>query len=517
MPDAFLYDVVDYPPYVHQQMHPSRLAAIARLHGVDASTPAACHLLEVGCGDGLQLLTLAMAYPDSRFVGVDLSAKAIARGDAMRAKLGLDNLQLIAADLLDWNPGPEPFDYVLAHGFWSWVPEPVRHRLLEICRDTLAENGLAYVSYNTLPGCHLRRMLWDILRFHSETASSPEERVTRALECIDLLDVGLGTKRKYAVTMHGEIEDLRKRFNPSVLFHDDLAEINDPCTLSDFLQQARAYGLEFMAEANYQEMSLKIAAEDARPLLASLAENDLATKEQYLDFLSGRRFRQSLLTRRQAAPSPKADARVLTNLHAASELKADPGANDPGGIRYVYKDNQITLDDPLLQHLLAICEANYPRHLLVATLVDNARGASASTRTRDEDLHTATEFLLGAFEVGLVELSCDPPAFTTKAGEAPRISPLARLQIESGQVRITSLVPEMGKLESVMARELALLLDGTRDRAALRRDLAARMAGIPTPQEDGTLACRTEVWWLAELPPLEAGLAELAHLGLLLD
>ena len=63
MNEPFAYDQVEYPSLIHPQMHPSRLAAIARLHGIRAAAPGSCRLLEVGCGDGLQLITLAMAYP----------------------------------------------------------------------------------------------------------------------------------------------------------------------------------------------------------------------------------------------------------------------------------------------------------------------------------------------------------------------------------------------------------------------------------------------------------------------
>ncbi len=87
MNEAFAYDLLKYPAHIHQQMLPALLAPIARVHGVQAASPRKCHLLEVGCGDGLQLITLAMAYPDSRFVGVDMSTAAIARGEALRASL----------------------------------------------------------------------------------------------------------------------------------------------------------------------------------------------------------------------------------------------------------------------------------------------------------------------------------------------------------------------------------------------------------------------------------------------
>src|SRR3546814_8263827 len=91
MNDAFAYDSVDYPGWVRPQSHPSRLAAIARLHGIAAASPTLCRYLEIGCGDGADMLPLALAYPHARFVGIDLSATAIARGEQLRARLGLTN------------------------------------------------------------------------------------------------------------------------------------------------------------------------------------------------------------------------------------------------------------------------------------------------------------------------------------------------------------------------------------------------------------------------------------------
>ena len=397
MSEPFSYDLVEYPAYVHSQMHPSRLAAIARLHGLPAASPTACRLLEVGCGDGLQLLTLAQSYPDSRFVGVDLSATAIARGELMRARLGLDNLTLVAADLQDWDAGSEPFDYILAHGFWSWVPESVRARLLGICERLLAPAGIAYVSYNTLPGCHLRRMLWDAMRFHSECGATPVERVQRAMDCVDLLEQGMLQHRRYTAAMSGEIRDLRERFNPSVLFHDELAAINDPCMFSDFLSLAYRHGLGFLAEANYLEMSLKTVGEAVRPTLAGIAEQDLATKEQYLDFLTGRRFRQTLLCRASANPRSKPDVDAVLQLEATSALTADRAQPDEaGGMRFSRLDSSMSTDNPLLQHLLLACQARPQLPQPIEALVDDARATISSSRTREEDAAAAADFLLGA-------------------------------------------------------------------------------------------------------------------------
>ena len=51
-------------------------------------------------------------------------------------------------DFMDFDGGSEPFDYILCHGVFSWVPVPVQQRVLQLCQRHLAANGIAYISYN---------------------------------------------------------------------------------------------------------------------------------------------------------------------------------------------------------------------------------------------------------------------------------------------------------------------------------------------------------------------------------
>src|SRR5437764_4888582 len=192
MSDAprFSYDVVDYPSHPLPQAHPDRLATLATLFGLRPAPVERCRVLEIGCGSGGHLLSLALQLPESRFVGVDLSETAIAHGNQARQALGLHNLTLHHADLMEFAPEDGPFDYVIAHGFYSWVPAAVRDRLLALSRAVLAPHGVVYVSYNTLPGCHLRRMLREMMLFHVRNLTDPEERIDQALALTRFLAEG---------------------------------------------------------------------------------------------------------------------------------------------------------------------------------------------------------------------------------------------------------------------------------------------------------------------------------------
>lgn len=523
MSDGFAYDVLEYPSHVHPQAHPSRLAAIARLHGIDAASPRACHLLEVGCGDGLQLLTLAMAYPRSRFVGVDLSQAAIARGEATRRRLGLDNLRLVAADLMAWDPGPDPFDYITAHGFFSWVPDVVRDRLLALCRQALSPTGIAYVSYNALPGCHLRRLMWDMLRHHTRGIEDPRARIEAARDLLASLETDVAGSQVYGDAVRSEARDLLRRTETSVLFHDDLADTNQPFSISDFAARAGAHQLRYLGEADYHEMSDAGLTDDARERLAQRAGGDRLQREQYLDYLKGRRFRQTLLCHAEATMQDAPDPQKARGLFAVGHLRtddADGNALDlsPGSpARFHSGDGaMLTTDHPLLKAALAMIGNAFPAALAFDQVLADAREASHSEASVEEDATALADTWVAAFGLGLLTLHCDPPGFATEAGAMPRANALAQLQVEAGSDLVTSLRPSMIRIDSRLALELIRLLDGQRDRAQLLHDLAERMASLPMASMDEAQRPQDPAWWRDALAgQLEAGLTQTARMGLL--
>jgi len=522
MSDGFAYDVLEYPSHVHPQAHPSRLAAIGRLHGIKAASPRDCHLLEVGCGDGLQLLTLAMAYPRSRFVGVDLSQAAIARGEAARRTLGLDNLRLVAADLMAWDPGPDPYDYITAHGFFSWVPDVVRDRLLGLCRHALSATGIAYVSYNALPGCHLRRLMWDMLRHHTRDIDGPRERIAAARELLECLESDVAGSKIYGDLIRSEARDLLRRTETSVLFHDDLADTNQPFSISEFTTRAAASGLRYLGEADYHEMSDSGLEDAARERLAARSDGDRLQREQYLDYLKGRRFRQTLLCHAEAMITEAADPVVARRLHAVGHLRADPvdsAVDLTEGVAVSFHSGDgalLTTDHPVIKAALAMVGNAFPAALAFDGVLEGARAASHSQEALEDDAKALAHTWVAAFGLGLLTLHCDPPAFSIEVGPRPKTNALARMQVEAGSDLITSLRPSMIRIDSRLALELIRLLDGTRERAALLHDLAERMATLPVDDAAGSNPPHDPAWWREVLADkLESGLEQTARMALL--
>jgi SAM-dependent methyltransferase len=153
------YDEVPYLTRPRLETHPDRLAAVGKLFGMHAAPVATCRVLEIGCGDGGNLVPLAYYLPGSFAVGVDLAPGLIASAETMARDLQVSNIRLVAGDLRDIGPDFGEFDFILAHGLYSWVPPDVRDGLLRVCAQRLTPQGIAFISYNAYPGRHMRQML----------------------------------------------------------------------------------------------------------------------------------------------------------------------------------------------------------------------------------------------------------------------------------------------------------------------------------------------------------------------
>ena len=256
------YDAVPYRTFPRRQTHPDRLAAVATLFGMTPAPLASCRVLEIGCGNGGNLIPLAYHLSRSRFLGIDLARTAIAAARKTAKHLKLANLELRAADLRTLDPSDGHFDYILAHGIYSWVPAEVRDRLLAICRARLAPNGVAFVSYNAFPGRYRRHALREMLLWATRGIEDPRKRLAAA--------------RKFPEAA-GIPDD--------VLFHDDLAPVNQPVWFHEFASHAARHKLQYLGEADPHEMF------DEAGRLQDLEG------EQRLDFRKQRSFRQTLLCR----------------------------------------------------------------------------------------------------------------------------------------------------------------------------------------------------------------------------
>ena len=86
--------------------------------------------------------------PSAEFVGIELAEVPVARGQRTIADLVSANVRPLQKNILDVDEGFGEFDYIIAHGMYSWTPVVVRDRILAIAHAHLHAQGVAFVSYN---------------------------------------------------------------------------------------------------------------------------------------------------------------------------------------------------------------------------------------------------------------------------------------------------------------------------------------------------------------------------------
>lgn len=447
---AARYDEIAYAALPHARTHPDRLATVASFLGMHPPDVAQCRVLEVGCSDGSNLIPMALGLPSAQFVGCDLSERSLDAGRRTIAELRLSNIVLVHEDLAALSASHGTFDYIIAHGVYSWVPRHVRDALFALAAGRLAPNGVMFVSYNALPGCRVRQAAWEVLHAHVDSIADPRARLGEARRLARIIADGGKTGLDGDEAARAEFRAIAQR-SDSALCHDDLAVPNDPIYFRDFVAHAGRHGLRYLAEADLHSMSGAGLSPDARAFLSALAPH---LREQYLDYVRMRRFRQSLLQRGEG----QADMMLHPQRVEAMHVAADPSLGRAAQVGKV-DDLARGLDPPDGARLRPLLDA----------LVERSPGSMAVTALRERfgDLPRPLEAILAdAFVAGVVSLHVHPPTLATAPGVKPLASPLARLQARM-QDEVTNLVHMRARLPDEPTRGLLTLLDGTRDRSAL--------------------------------------------------
>ena len=517
------YDQTPYPNLSYSQSHPDRLATVATLLGMSPVAVERCRVLELGCAGGGNLIPMAYGLPESQFVGIDVSARQIAEGQATVAALGLGNITLKHLDIMDIGADLGQFDYIIAHGIYSWVPPAVQDKALAICRQNLAANGVAYVSYNTYPGWHMINTVRGLMLYHTRDVADPETRTTQARAVLDLV-AGAGLPddnayvsfiKMYAQFLGGKLEDARPR-QDALLLHDELEEVNDPVYFHQFVERAAHHGLQYLGDAEFHTMAggRGSVPRDTANEIGKIARS-LIEAEQYMDFFKNRTFRQTLLCHEAVVLDRTLKPGRVAGLYAASRAQPaepDPDVRSVSVVQFRGSDGAtLSINHPVSKAAMLYLAEVWPEAVPFGALlpaacarltatgrVDPMQGTEAVCPAPDASLDTpqpgerdaqvleANLLMAYSYSDKLVDLHAYAPPTTRDVGERPVASRVARFQASHDNDRVTNLRHERVSLDQA-DRYLLRCLDGSHDRRALVDQLLAGPVaeGILAVQEDG--------------------------------
>ncbi len=447
-------------PFAYSQ--PAHLAALAALHGLAAPAAESARVLELGCASGGNIVPLAARFPTARFLGLDLSERQIADGQRKIAALGLTNIELRQGDIAAVALPKGSFDYVICHGVYSWAPPAVQGAILRLAGDVLSDTGIAAISYNVLPGWHLRSVLRDIFLLHAGKAGSPQDRVAAVRELLPKLAAAAQTSSPYGHVIAHEAKLLAK-MPSSYILGEFLADYNLPCTFLDFCQRASSQGLNYLCEADLGATARGLLKPDDRRVIAEMGANDLQRTELYLDMFSGRPFRRSILVKLKKIG--RIDPERLGPLHVSCNLTPDPAKSTAALAAFTDGRGQsIATEAPSIGAALQKLGAAYPGSAAVRDLAGEERERSTVLRA-----------LLNLAQDGRATLSTLPLRVGVGDAAKPKVWSLARAEAAAGLPGVTSQRHVMVAL-SKPARAIAAQLDGSRDRIELTQWLIAAIA-----------------------------------------
>lgn len=462
------YDTIPYRHGAVPHCHPARLGAIARLIGVPAAMPEHCRVLELGCAEGMNLLPLAERFPRAEFVGVDFSAAQIALGESARVACHLENARFVCADLRTFKPEPEAFDYIIAHGVYSWVPDEVKERLLAVITRALASDGIAYVSYNTLPGWGLLSGLREVFTAEARRESEPAAQLEHARRVATVLArCAAEQPGAYAAQLREALADMLAK-PPALFFHDELAPVNDPRTFTQFTTHAARHGLQYLAEAHYATMP---AEHLPAPIRAALQELDLdfLRTQQFMDVIFQRWLRSSLLTH-TVPPDRAIDPRVVCEcaLGLRMQLASTQVSLQPGVPLRLHGQNELVLEfeEPFQKAFLAVLAHAAPGRIPFAQALARANGYLRQVRLPPGiDFTELCGVLYRLFALDALDLVLLGDGTWLQRGNPPTPSTLMRYQARAG-FAVTNRWQE--PIEIPLAEQQRLLGD-TGDHALLER------------------------------------------------
>jgi methyltransferase-like protein/cyclopropane fatty-acyl-phospholipid synthase-like methyltransferase len=475
------YDEIPYTSYPLPHTHPSHLSAMALIYGMSSPPPIeACQVLELGCASGGNLIPMALGLPDSRFVGIDLSPIQIAEGTQRVSTLGLNNMELRTQSILDVDDGWGRFDYIICHGVFSWVPEPVQTKILSICSRNLSPQGVAYISYNTYPGWHLRGLVREMLGFHVRRFSEPRDQIQQARSFLDFLVSAVPHPDSPYPRLLQQEAKLLETVSDTYLYHEHLEEVNRPLYFHQFCEQAKLHGLRYLGEATFYGLMASLPPE-TNAAIHEMASN-LIEREQYLDFVTCRTFRKTLLCHEATTLKPFPPSETLTAISFSALARPNSAEVDVGSdLPEVFAtEGEVTLSTnrPLVKAVLSELHEVRPQDLSLAELQDRVQRRLGSTLERDPawdgTIGPLADVLLRLLTANLVEPHHLPAPFAIRPGPRPAVSPLVRLQALEGPI-VTNLRHRPVLLNDLY-RFVASQLDGTRDRNQLLARLQEKMA-----------------------------------------
>jgi SAM-dependent methyltransferase len=302
---------------------------------------------ELGCGQGVTTVMLAATHSRGRFVGIDLLPEHIDHACRFAAEANVRNVEFLAADFSDDHLGLPDFDYVVAHGVYSWVDAAVQQALRRFIARRLRPKGLVYLSYNAMPGwaadLPFQRLLYAFGR--AASGDSPA-RFAAALAQLRRV-LGSGAPSLKASPIASRFDEFTADLPAAYLAHEYMGAHWQPLFVSEARAAMAEIGLAPAGSANLIENFDRFVLRRGEiEMLDGIEDGDL--RELARDFVLNARFRRDVYSREGDRLDDDAQhARLLATRYAL--------AGPAGAVEYATQTNagKLSFDNPVARTIVA--------------------------------------------------------------------------------------------------------------------------------------------------------------------
>ncbi len=421
------YDELPYQSFPYVQSHPEHLQTIAKFMKMDFVGFEKARVLELGCAGGGNILPLAVDSPDAYFFGIDLSPVQIEEANAHKKGLGLTNVDFQTMDIMEFPADAGEFDYIIVHGVYSWVPDFVREKILEICKSHLSKKGMAVITFNALPGWFTLRSIREMMILHTKRFEKAEEKIAQAKYLLDFLKKHLNPNATMRAAVEQVWHTFQKSQNDSYILHEYLEQNNNQFFFIEFFEQIKKHNLNYVGDCNLMNMFSGNLGPEVDAELSKIT--DPITREQYMDFVSNRQFRWSIISQPELTAKSAIDSECIPELYFTTYMSADPATTQGAVFGYKTHDETTTIssDNPIVKIVMDLVIARRGEMLSFDDFLTPIKEA-LKENTEEELLHTLKSVLLILVFRGALNPHSFPPRHTIIVSDKPKAYALAQYQ-----------------------------------------------------------------------------------------
>ncbi|MCK5718457.1 MAG: methyltransferase regulatory domain-containing protein [Thiomargarita sp.] len=448
------YDEIPYPSLTYADTHPDQLASLATLFAIEPPVVKTARILELGCGDGTNLIAIAQTLPDASLYGIDASAKQIKAGQEVLSAINCQNVTLFQLDFEAIDQSLGWFDYIIVHGVYSWISQPLQDKLLALIKQHLTNNGVAYISYNTLPGWHLDNIMRDMMMYHcQQNLETPLRlRIMKAKGILRFIaHLRQSGKGSYDILLQEKWQQLQGVLD-NYIYHDFLEQDNNPIYFHQFISQIKQYDLNYVTDIEFCRYVMDIYPPDLVATFDEFFQDDFFKQEQYMDFFFNRSLRRSLLCHKNIEINRTIHWQNITKYYLATNLQTEATNLRNDEVCQFKKPNAevVTVTSPIAKIGIAYLATHYPNYINFERLFRQVcKKLSISRPNYAQQKQLLAQELLQLYYSEAIKINVNPPRFQTKISNCPIVSSFSQWQVLQGEQNIANLICELVEISQI--------------------------------------------------------------------